>query len=105
MLFDLEGRKAAAPALLCEYSTRVALTHLHNHLSLQITKADLEQRHPQLDFVFTLAQNLKNKASSSDVRSAITEKCKSQTIIYSYSFALKMDNLPLPVTLPNKERN
>jgi hypothetical protein len=43
---------------------------------LQITKADLEQRHPQLDCVFTLAQNLKNKASSSDVRTAITEKCK-----------------------------
>ncbi|XP_040821528.1 utrophin isoform X4 [Ochotona curzoniae] len=41
---------------------------------MKITKADLEQRHPQLDFVFTLAQNLKNKASSSDVRSAITEK-------------------------------
>lgn len=40
----------------------------------QITKADLEQRHPQLDYVFTLAQNLKNKASSSDVRTAITEK-------------------------------
>uniref|UniRef100_A0A8C0KBI7 Utrophin n=1 Tax=Canis lupus dingo TaxID=286419 RepID=A0A8C0KBI7_CANLU len=39
-----------------------------------ITKSDLEQRHPQLDYVFTLAQNLKNKASSSDVRTAITEK-------------------------------
>ncbi|XP_010585996.3 utrophin isoform X3 [Loxodonta africana] len=38
------------------------------------TKADLEQRRPQLDYVFTLAQNLKNKASSSDVRTAITEK-------------------------------
>ncbi|XP_029799106.1 utrophin [Suricata suricatta] len=41
---------------------------------MKITKADLEQRHPQLDCVFTLAQNLKNKASSSDVRTAITEK-------------------------------
>lgn len=41
---------------------------------MKITKADLEQRHPQLDFVFTLAQNLKNKASSSDLRTAITEK-------------------------------
>ncbi|XP_004752817.2 utrophin isoform X4 [Mustela putorius furo] len=41
---------------------------------MKITKADLEQRHPQLDYVFTLAQNLKNKASSSDVRTAITEK-------------------------------
>ncbi|XP_055483709.1 utrophin isoform X1 [Psammomys obesus] len=41
---------------------------------MKITKEDLEQRHPQLDFVFTLAQNLKNKASSSDVRTAITEK-------------------------------
>uniref|UniRef100_A0A8C0QYS3 Utrophin n=1 Tax=Canis lupus dingo TaxID=286419 RepID=A0A8C0QYS3_CANLU len=43
-----------------------------------ITKSDLEQRHPQLDYVFTLAQNLKNKASSSDVRTAITEKCNTQ---------------------------
>ncbi|KAG8508907.1 Utrophin, partial [Galemys pyrenaicus] len=41
---------------------------------MKITKTDLEQRHPQLDYVFTLAQNLKNKASSSDVRTAITEK-------------------------------
>lgn len=41
---------------------------------MKITKADMEQRHPQLDYVFTLAQNLKNKASSSDVRTAITEK-------------------------------
>ncbi|XP_053446857.1 utrophin isoform X2 [Nycticebus coucang] len=41
---------------------------------MKITKADLEQRHPQLDYVFTMAQNLKNKASSSDVRTAITEK-------------------------------
>ncbi|KAK1338083.1 hypothetical protein QTO34_001193 [Cnephaeus nilssonii] len=41
---------------------------------MKITKADMEQRHPQLDYVFTLAQNLKNKASSLDVRTAITEK-------------------------------
>ncbi|XP_030052433.1 utrophin isoform X2 [Microcaecilia unicolor] len=41
---------------------------------MKITKEDLEQRHPQLDAVFTLAQNLKNKTSSSDVRTAITEK-------------------------------
>lgn len=41
----------------------------------QITNEDLEQRHPQLDSVFTLAQNLKNKTSSSDIRTAITEKC------------------------------
>ncbi|XP_075410547.1 utrophin isoform X2 [Tenrec ecaudatus] len=41
---------------------------------MKITKADLEQRRPQLDYVFTLAQNLKNKASSSDVRTAITGK-------------------------------
>ncbi|XP_076999501.1 utrophin isoform X1 [Tamandua tetradactyla] len=41
---------------------------------MKITKADVEQRRPQLDCVFTLAQNLKNKASSADVRSAITEK-------------------------------
>uniref|UniRef100_A0A670ITQ8 Utrophin n=1 Tax=Podarcis muralis TaxID=64176 RepID=A0A670ITQ8_PODMU len=41
---------------------------------MKITKEDLEHRHPRLDFVFTLAQNLKNKTSSSDVRTAITEK-------------------------------
>ncbi|XP_074043867.1 utrophin isoform X2 [Macrotis lagotis] len=41
---------------------------------MKITKADLEQRHPQLDYVFTLAQNLKNKTSSTDIRTAITEK-------------------------------
>ncbi|XP_069708268.1 utrophin isoform X5 [Phaenicophaeus curvirostris] len=41
---------------------------------MKITKADLEQRHPQLDSVFTLAQNLKNKTSSSDIRTVITEK-------------------------------
>uniref|UniRef100_A0A8B9GBE9 Utrophin n=1 Tax=Amazona collaria TaxID=241587 RepID=A0A8B9GBE9_9PSIT len=41
---------------------------------MKITKADLDQRHPQLDAVFTLAQNLKNKTSSSDIRTVITEK-------------------------------
>uniref|UniRef100_A0A8B9PFS1 Utrophin n=1 Tax=Apteryx owenii TaxID=8824 RepID=A0A8B9PFS1_APTOW len=41
---------------------------------MKITKADLDQRHPQLDSVFTLAQNLKNKTSSSDIRTVITEK-------------------------------
>ncbi|XP_048345233.1 utrophin isoform X2 [Sphaerodactylus townsendi] len=41
---------------------------------MKITKEDLEQRHPQLDSVFTLAQNLKNKTSSFDIRTAITEK-------------------------------
>lgn len=56
-------------------------------VSCQITKADLEQRHPQLDYVFTLAQNLKNKASSSDVRTAITEKRKlKKNPIYSIEY-------------------
>ncbi|KAM3851338.1 utrophin isoform 2-T2 [Vipera latastei] len=41
---------------------------------MKITEGDLEHRHPQLDSVFTLAQNLKNKTSSSDLRTAITEK-------------------------------
>ncbi|OXB67291.1 hypothetical protein ASZ78_010715 [Callipepla squamata] len=41
---------------------------------MKITKADLDQRHPQLDSVFMLAQNLKNKTSSSDIRTVITEK-------------------------------
>ncbi|XP_032910197.1 utrophin isoform X3 [Catharus ustulatus] len=41
---------------------------------MKITKADMDHRHPQLDSVFTLAQNLKNKTSSSDIRTEITEK-------------------------------
>lgn len=41
----------------------------------QVTKNDLEQRHPQLDDIFTLAQNIKNKTSNLDVRTSITEKC------------------------------
>lgn len=41
----------------------------------QVTKSDLEQRHPQLEDIFTLAQNIKNKTSNLDVRSSITEKC------------------------------
>ncbi|XP_072499637.1 utrophin-like isoform X6 [Notamacropus eugenii] len=38
---------------------------------MKITKADLEQRHSQLDRIFTLAQNLKNKT---DIKTAITER-------------------------------
>ncbi|XP_068433715.1 utrophin isoform X3 [Clinocottus analis] len=41
---------------------------------LQMTKIDLEQRHPQLEDIFTLAQNIKNKTSNLDVRTSITEK-------------------------------
>lgn len=41
----------------------------------QATKNDLEQRHSQLDDIFTLAQNIKNKTSNVDVRTSITEKC------------------------------
>ncbi|XP_053567811.1 utrophin isoform X2 [Bombina bombina] len=41
---------------------------------MKITKEDMEQRHPQLESVFTLAQNAKNKTSSLDIRSAITDK-------------------------------
>ncbi|CAJ1078470.1 dystrophin isoform X1 [Xyrichtys novacula] len=41
---------------------------------LQVTKNDLEQRHPQLEDIFTLAQNIKNKTSNLDVRTSITEK-------------------------------
>uniref|UniRef100_W5K083 Utrophin n=1 Tax=Astyanax mexicanus TaxID=7994 RepID=W5K083_ASTMX len=41
---------------------------------LEVTKADLEQRHPQLEDIFTLAQNIKNKTSDLDVRTSITEK-------------------------------
>ncbi|XP_069625224.1 utrophin isoform X1 [Ranitomeya imitator] len=41
---------------------------------MKITKEDMGQRHPQLESVFTLAQNAKNKTSSLDVRTSITEK-------------------------------
>ncbi|XP_040285503.1 utrophin isoform X2 [Bufo bufo] len=41
---------------------------------MKITKEDMEQRHPQLESVFTLTQNVKNKTSSLDVRTSITEK-------------------------------
>lgn len=44
-------------------------------LCWQVTKNDLEQRHSQLDDIFTLAQNIKNKTSNLDVRTSITEKC------------------------------
>lgn len=43
--------------------------------SLQVTKSDLEQRHSQLEDIFTLAQNIKNKTSNVDVRTSISEKC------------------------------
>uniref|UniRef100_A0A8C1ULK4 Utrophin n=1 Tax=Cyprinus carpio TaxID=7962 RepID=A0A8C1ULK4_CYPCA len=41
---------------------------------LQVTKSDLEQRHPQLEHIITLAQNIKNKTSNLDVRTSISEK-------------------------------
>ncbi|XP_038130238.1 dystrophin isoform X2 [Cyprinodon tularosa] len=41
---------------------------------LQVTKSDLEQRHSQLEDIFTLAQNIKNKTSNVDVRTSISEK-------------------------------
>uniref|UniRef100_A0A8C5WLA7 Utrophin n=1 Tax=Leptobrachium leishanense TaxID=445787 RepID=A0A8C5WLA7_9ANUR len=41
---------------------------------MKITKEDMEQRHPQLDSVFMLAQNVKNKTSNLDIRTSITEK-------------------------------
>ncbi|KAI5096115.1 utrophin [Silurus meridionalis] len=41
---------------------------------LEVTKGDLEQRHPQLEEIFTQAQNIKNKTSDLDVRTSITEK-------------------------------
>uniref|UniRef100_A0A3Q3N7I1 Utrophin n=1 Tax=Mastacembelus armatus TaxID=205130 RepID=A0A3Q3N7I1_9TELE len=43
-------------------------------LPWQVTKNDLEQRHPQLEDIFTLAQNIKNKTSNLDIRTSITEK-------------------------------
>uniref|UniRef100_A0A673A7P6 Utrophin n=1 Tax=Sphaeramia orbicularis TaxID=375764 RepID=A0A673A7P6_9TELE len=50
---------------------------------LQVTKTDLEQRHPQLEDIFTLAQNIKNKTSNVDVRTSITEKRKYITRLFS----------------------
>ncbi|XP_032441695.1 dystrophin isoform X3 [Xiphophorus hellerii] len=41
---------------------------------LQVTKSDLEQRHSELEDIFTLAQNIKNKTSNVDVRTSISEK-------------------------------
>ncbi|XP_031437852.1 utrophin isoform X1 [Clupea harengus] len=41
---------------------------------LQVTKEDMEHRHPQLENIFTLAQNIKNKTSNLDIRTSITEK-------------------------------
>ncbi|XP_060750696.1 utrophin-like isoform X3 [Tachysurus vachellii] len=41
---------------------------------LEVTKGDLEQRHPQLEEIFTQAQNIKNKTSDLDVRTSISEK-------------------------------
>uniref|UniRef100_A0A8B9J9S4 Utrophin n=1 Tax=Astyanax mexicanus TaxID=7994 RepID=A0A8B9J9S4_ASTMX len=65
------------------YSMILAATHpflfpafFFKHLFIRVTKADLEQRHPQLEDIFTLAQNIKNKTSDLDVRTSITEKCK-----------------------------
>uniref|UniRef100_A0A3P9N7W7 Utrophin n=1 Tax=Poecilia reticulata TaxID=8081 RepID=A0A3P9N7W7_POERE len=43
---------------------------------LQVTKSDLEQRHSELEDIFTLAQNIKNKTSNVDVRTSISEKEK-----------------------------
>ncbi|XP_028970380.2 LOW QUALITY PROTEIN: dystrophin [Esox lucius] len=51
------------------------LDEIHNTIGrLQVTKSDLEQRHTQLEDIFTLAQNIKNKTSNLDVRTSITEK-------------------------------
>ncbi|KAI7793926.1 putative utrophin [Triplophysa rosa] len=48
---------------------------IHTTISrLQVTKGDLEQRHPQLEDIITLAQNIKNKTSNLDVRTSISEK-------------------------------
>ncbi|XP_078412683.1 utrophin isoform X4 [Cetorhinus maximus] len=41
---------------------------------LKTTKNDLEQRRPQLDAIFTLAQNLKNKTADLEERAAVTER-------------------------------
>ncbi|XP_059504261.1 dystrophin isoform X5 [Stegostoma tigrinum] len=41
---------------------------------LKTTKNDLEQRRPQRDAIFTLAQNLKNKTGDLEERASITER-------------------------------
>ncbi|XP_059842070.1 utrophin-like isoform X5 [Hypanus sabinus] len=44
------------------------------NVCLKTTKSDLEQRRPWLDAIFTLAQNLKNKAADLEERATITER-------------------------------
>uniref|UniRef100_A0A1A8DNS4 Utrophin n=1 Tax=Nothobranchius kadleci TaxID=1051664 RepID=A0A1A8DNS4_NOTKA len=48
----------------------------------KVTKRDLEQRHPQLEDIFTLAQNIKNKTSSLDIRTSITEKLEKKVVVF-----------------------
>uniref|UniRef100_A0A673JK01 Utrophin-like n=1 Tax=Sinocyclocheilus rhinocerous TaxID=307959 RepID=A0A673JK01_9TELE len=55
---------------------------------LQVTKGDLEQRHPQLEDIITLAQNIKNKTSNLDVRTSISEKREHIFIIIFFISAL-----------------
>ncbi|XP_078086589.1 LOW QUALITY PROTEIN: utrophin-like [Mustelus asterias] len=43
-------------------------------IRLKTTKNDLDQRQPQLDAIFTLAQNLKNKTADLEERAAVTER-------------------------------
>uniref|UniRef100_A0A672HW01 Utrophin n=1 Tax=Salarias fasciatus TaxID=181472 RepID=A0A672HW01_SALFA len=59
----------------------------------QVTKNDLEQRHSQLEDIFTLAQNIKNKTSNLDVRTSITEKLRNQWDSTQYGVEARLQQL------------
>uniref|UniRef100_A0A672HVP3 Utrophin n=1 Tax=Salarias fasciatus TaxID=181472 RepID=A0A672HVP3_SALFA len=61
--------------------------------SSYVTKNDLEQRHSQLEDIFTLAQNIKNKTSNLDVRTSITEKLRNQWDSTQYGVEARLQQL------------
>lgn len=70
------GRLQVGMKLLCKNTPLDMFVRMFTCFMFpKVTKSDLEQRHPQLEDIFTLAQNIKNKTSNVDVRTSITEKC------------------------------
>uniref|UniRef100_A0A8C9RYM4 Utrophin n=1 Tax=Scleropages formosus TaxID=113540 RepID=A0A8C9RYM4_SCLFO len=70
---SIVGQLSAPGSSLLEEKLQ-GLNQRWNAIQREVTKGDLEQRHPQLEDIFTLAQNIKNKTSNLDVRTSITEK-------------------------------
>ncbi|XP_072499677.1 utrophin-like isoform X1 [Notamacropus eugenii] len=69
---------------------------------MKITKADLEQRHSQLDRIFTLARNLKSKT---DIKTAIIEKLNEVKIQWaSTEFAVNSRQERLQNMLTDSQR-